>query len=216
MDGREDLSRIAGVLRDLQPDIAGLQEVDNRYADRFNPPQLQFLAEETGLTPLAGPTMVRADGDYGNALLTRLPVREVRSIDLSYPGREPRGGLDVDLQVSGGRLRVIATHLGLRPAERRFQVKRLMAAVETEPPAPLLLMGDLNEWFLFGRPLRWLRRHFGRTSAPATFPAFFPLLALDRIFVDPPQALAGLWRIHTREARAASDHLPLAARIRLA
>ena len=74
-------------------------------------------------------------------------------------------------------------------------------------------MGDLNEWFLWGRPLRWLHRHFENTPAPATFPSRLPVLALDRIWVKPRHLLRQL-TVHTsRLARRASDHLPLVAEI---
>jgi endonuclease/exonuclease/phosphatase family metal-dependent hydrolase len=112
-------------------------------------------------------------------------------------------------------LRVIATHLGLRPSERREQVKRLLAALERERPLPTVLTGDVNEWYLWGRPLRWLHRHFKRTPAPPTFPAWRPVFALDRLWTEPARLLAEL-RVHaTPLARVASDHLPLIARLAL-
>jgi len=76
-------------------------------------------------------------------------------------------------------------------------------------PQPVVLMGDLNEWFLWGRPLRWLRAHFGRAPAPATFPARRPVLALDRIWVEPRRLRTGLAVHSTTLARSASDHLPV-------
>jgi len=80
---------------------------------------------------------------------------------------------------------------------------------------PVVLLGDLNEWFLWGRPLRWLRRHFGRTPAPATYPARWPLFALDRIWVEPARLLERIEVLSAAPARAASDHLPLRAMLAL-
>jgi endonuclease/exonuclease/phosphatase family metal-dependent hydrolase len=74
-------------------------------------------------------------------------------------------------------------------------------------------MGDVNEWFLIGRPLRWLHRHFKNVPAPATFPARLPLLALDRIWVKPRAMLLSIQRHDTALARLASDHLPVVAHI---
>ena len=67
----------------------------------------------------------------------------------------------------GRTLRVLATHLGLRPGERREQVKRLLAAVEGESPQPTMLMGDLNEWYLWGRPLALAACAFSGEAARA-------------------------------------------------
>src|SRR4029079_146454 len=100
-------------------------------------------------------------GQYGNAVLTRLPILTVRRVDLSVPGREPRGALDLELDAPGSVLRIIATHLGLAPTERRQQIRRILASLPKSRDDPVVLMGDLNEWFLWGRSLRWLRRHFG-------------------------------------------------------
>lgn len=205
--------RCAALLRELRPDIVGLQEVVNRYDEAGVNRWLERLTAAGPLTAVSGPTIVHEQGDYGNLLLTRLPVRGVRHVDLSFRRREPRAALDVDLAASGGMLRVIVTHLGLRPAERRFQVRRLIQAIEEQQPGPLILLGDLNEWFVHGRPLRWLRRRFGHRHGPLTFPARWPLFALDRIFVSPPGRLQSIAALHSPLVRQASDHLPLLARI---
>lgn len=76
-----------------------------------------------------------------------------------------------------------------------------------------VLLGDFNEWFLIGRPLPWLHRRFGRAAAVATFPSSFPLFALDRIWVHPPQALARFGAVATQATRRASDHLPVVAEL---
>ncbi len=209
---RYDPERILQVLRELSADVIAVQEL------RWNPQDaLHLLAEfgdRLGYTALAGPTLMREDGHYGNALLTRLPVSEVARIDLSVPGREPRGALDVRVAAGSRMLRVVATHLGLRPYERRLQMGRLLEQISGG--APLVLMGDLNEWFLWGRALRWLRRHFGRTPARATYPAVWPLLALDRIWIEPRDALRSLRTHRSALAHVASDHLPLRAELELA
>jgi endonuclease/exonuclease/phosphatase family metal-dependent hydrolase len=86
--------------------------------------------------------------------------------------------------------------------------------VERDNPHPTLLMGDLNEWYLWGRPLRWLHAHFNEIPAtPPTFPARRPLFALDRIWVAPSGSLRRLFGHATPLARVASDHLPLIAEV---
>ncbi len=205
-DRVRDLQRVARVIREISPAVIGLQEVDNHFAETST--DLDNLAEATGLTAIPGPTMLRERGDFGNALLTRLPVLQVARHDLSYPGREPRGIVVADLDHHGDVVRVAVTHLGLRPAERRFQTKELVRILGD---TPVILMGDLNEWWWWGRPLKWLHSHFGRQPSPSTFPARWPLLKLDRILSNPPQRLSRLHTHRTPDGRSASDHLALVA-----
>jgi len=73
------------------------------------------------------------------------------------------------------------------------------------------VMGDLNEWYLWGRPLRWLHAKFAVTRTPPTFPARRPMLKLDRIWAHPTSALQSLKAHRSALARVASDHLPLVA-----
>jgi len=211
-DGRHDPARTLAVLRELDADVIALQELQWRPEDALH--LLDDFAGHLGYTPLAGPTLLKQDGHYGNAVLTRLGVMRVERIDLSVPGREPRGALDIFLDGRIGVLRVVATHLGLAPWERRVQMKRLLGRLD-RGGNPVVLMGDLNEWFLWGRPLRWLRRHFGRTPAPRTFPARFPVFSLDRIWVEPRRMLLEAGVHDSPGARIASDHLPVRAVLQL-
>src|SRR6185295_3489766 len=212
-DGRYDPDRILHVLKELKANVIALQEVDSR--EHHGLELLHCLANQLGYTPIAGPTLLRHDGHYGNAILTNLNVMRVARLDLSVPGKEPRGALDVDLDWHGTTLHVVATHLGLRPSDRRTQVQRLLKAFHTETWEPGVLMGDINEWLLWGRPIRKLHGLFGNMPAIPTFPAMFPVLALDRIWVHPRRMLTSLNVHKTPVARVASDHLPLKASIRL-
>jgi hypothetical protein len=138
-------------------------------------------------------------------------VLSVARLDLSVPPHEPRGALDVRLDCGGWRLRIVATHLGLWPYERRRQVRQLLAALDDGDDLPTVLMGDLNEWWLWGRPVRWLHAQFRRTPAPPTFPSGLPVFALDRLWVRPRGLLRRLAVHASPLARIASDHLPLVA-----
>jgi endonuclease/exonuclease/phosphatase family metal-dependent hydrolase len=204
-DGTRDPARIAAVLREIDADVIGLQEVDARDGDPTSM-QMQYLAATLGHHAIAGPTLLRPTGHYGNALLTRRPVLDVRHIDLTVYRREPRAALDVDLDIDGVTVRVVVTHLGLLPGERRTQVRRLLDLLGESRAGTVVLCGDINEWFAVGRPLRWLHARLGRTAGVATFPAAFPVFALDRIWVNPRTAL---------DRFQASDHLPVIAEIRL-
>lgn len=209
-DGRFDPERIGDVLRELQADVIALQEVP--LGGDGTPSVLDVLQAATGYQAAEGPTRILPERRYGNAVLSRHPIVSVRSIDLSFGRREPRGALDADLLCHGQRLRVVATHLGLRPAERRQQVARLLQVFDTDQ-MPVILLGDINEWFVWGRPLRRLVSHFEAVPAPRTFPSGRPVFALDRIWIRPRHRLVHVAVHATALARVASDHLPLVAHI---
>jgi endonuclease/exonuclease/phosphatase family metal-dependent hydrolase len=212
-DGRTEPARILGVLREIDPDVIALQEVE---AHDSGGDMLAWLAAETGMRAIAGTTLLRNDGHYGNGILTRCDVKATELVDLSFRNREPRGAIVADLQLNGsGSLRVVATHLGLRPAERREQVERLVKIFTWHEQDRSVLMGDLNEWFLWGRPLRRLHRHFLETPSLSTFPSRAPFLALDRIWAHPHTMLRRLEVHRTPLARRASDHLPLVATLEI-
>jgi endonuclease/exonuclease/phosphatase family metal-dependent hydrolase len=208
-DGVMSPQRCAAVLQEIDADIIALQEVDSCPGQEDD--MLAYLARETGYSAIAGMTMVRRGIHYGNAVLTRLPAREVHRWDLSVPGREPRGALDVQFKAAQHRLQIIATHLGLRPGERREQVKRLLPRFNIERNDVVVLAGDLNEWFLWGRPLRMLHRIFPDTPHRRTWPTAPPLFALDRVWVHPRRALRNLSVHRSAMTRIASDHRPLIA-----
>lgn len=211
-DRQHDPARILAVLREIDPDVVALQEVE---ASESGEDMLAWLAAKLGFHAIAGTTLERHDGRFGNGLLTRCPVREKRLADLSWRGREPRGAICADVECDGRALRVVATHLGLRPAERRAQVHQLLQLFSWKPEDRAVLMGDVNEWFLWGRPLRRLHRYFERTRAVPTFPARLPVLALDRLWTHPGSILARLHAHRSPLARVASDHLPLVATLEL-
>lgn len=209
-DGRFAPERVADVLHEIKADIIALQEVP--LGDSKTPNVLAMLQEATGFIAAEGPACDRPERRYGNAVLTRYPLLSMRTIDLSFGSREPRGALDADVDCHGHLLRVVATHLGLRPAERRAQIRRLLQVFDTEE-MPVILLGDINEWFVWGRSLRWLVSHFQAVPAPRTFPSRRPIFALDRIWIRPRHRLVHVEVHATRLARIASDHLPLIAHI---
>jgi len=211
-DGRRDRRRIVQVLRNLDADVIGLQEVDTN-ANGHELFQLDYLARESGLKAVGGPTMRRRDLDYGNVLLTRRKILAVRKIDLSVPRREPRGAIDVHLEIGGIKVRVIVTHFGLSPRERRLQAQTLADLVCEKRDELTVVLGDANEWHRYGRASRHMARHFGRCQRLRTFPSWLPVLALDRIWVWPEQALIETCVHRQSPARSASDHLPIRATI---
>ncbi len=129
--------------------------------------------------------------------------------------RERRGLLDLRLAVRGHRLALLATHLGLGPAERRHQVRRILAHLDTITADTFVVLGDFNEWLHWGRPLRALNLRLGPSPRLPSFPATCPLVAIDRLWIHPAHRLQSC-RVHVAApARIASDHLPLVADIDL-
>lgn len=212
-DGRQDAARIARVLRELDADVVALQEVAYRAEESGH--LLEYLAEKLQTRAIEGVTMHDDRGHYGNAVLTRLPVHTLNHHDISFARREPRGAIELGLEAQGVDVQIIATHLGLRPRERRYQIKSLLPRFDTANADVKVLLGDLNEWFLWGRPVRWLHRVFGDMAAPATFPAWRPRLALDRLWVHPASVVNEIYVHASAVARVASDHLPVVAELSL-
>lgn len=204
---------MAAVIREIDPDVIGLQEIECGYHDQRGRDQVDELQEATKLAGISGPTMVRKACIFGNALFTRRPVVSVRHADLSRRWREPRAALDVDLQVDTSIIRLIVTHFGLSPWERRAQTATLLAALRDNERDLTILCGDFNEWIQRWPTLRALDAFFGAAQALSSFPARRPFLALDRIWVRPTAALTKLWVHRSPLAAMASDHLPICAEV---
>lgn len=219
VDRRCDPSRISMVLREIDADIACLQEVDARRRSERHADQWAYLGAATGCRVVTGTGVRQPRGRFGNAILTRFPVLAAQLIDLTVIGYEPRAAIDADVLVGERVLRVIATHFGLHAAERRQQANRLMAALGEPISAnrieahAVLVMGDLNEWRGRGGAIRSLDRHLGRSAAMRTFPSWMPVLALDRIYADGLAILRDVDVYRSPLARVASDHLPLVGRL---
>lgn len=138
------ISRIAGVIRSLDPDVIALQEVHRgTWQARFGD-QLQELAERTGMTAVYSPSFRTPEGDYGNAILTRGRVLQASRLDLAGIG-EPRAVLSVQLRVGGETLKISSTHLSawgpLNSRWRRAQAECIAGSLGEDPG---LLAGDLN------------------------------------------------------------------------
>jgi endonuclease/exonuclease/phosphatase family metal-dependent hydrolase len=207
--------RIFRVLKELDADIIALQEVSHRHIEGTDGDQFAYFCKRTGMHGVPGLNLLYDRRRFGNALLSRWPVTAIRRIDLSVYGREPRGAIDVEIDVDGQRLRAIATHLGLGPGERRRQVERISHALNDGADLPTLIMGDFN---IFGRQRRLLHKlgaPIARKDCPASFPARMPLLGLDRIWTRPGMLMQSLAVHRTTLSAVASDHLPVVARIAL-
>lgn len=208
LDGRVDIERIAGVLKEIDADLVGIQEILR--------PQADVLADRLDMQVTMGQTNEVNGLPYGNAVLTRLPIRGSQVFDLSWATREPRGGIRLDLTMDDALLHVFNVHFGLKVRERADQVRTLVRehVLHRDLTGPRIVIGDLNEWFP-GAVGRLLRRELHGPRIRRTHPAPLPLFPLDRIYWD-RHLIADGFRVHrSRLARVASDHLPVVARLRV-
>jgi len=212
------------------PDIVFLQEVVGAHAghaERFPDwpalSQYEYLADTVWSDYAYGRNAVYPEGHHGNAVLSRYPIVSYVNHDVSVGRLEPRGVLHCVLQPPelSMPLHAVCVHMGLRERHRRQQLQRLCELVADRVPTtePLLIAGDFNDWRLRANPIlarcamqEVYTRHFGRPAR--SYPAFWPALRLDRIYVrgvraSRPEPQAS--RIWSR----LSDHVPLSAEIAL-
>lgn len=218
-------------LRQLNPDIVFLQEVQgrhNRHALRYpnwpEHPQHEFLAQDIWSSVAYQGHAMYQHGHHGNAILSRLPITQTFHQDISAHRFEKRGLLhcEIALPESATPLHCLCVHLALNARGRQSQYAQLVAYIDEYIPAnaPLILAGDFNDWRNEADAL--LAQMLGLTevfsspaiqNAPArSFPSAFPLFRLDRIYtrgfhVHHAQVHHGkLWA-------KMSDHAPLTAEL---
>lgn len=212
-DGRQDPDRVASVVAELEADIVALQEFTYpaRVAIESRIPVTLTMLDRYEC--VLGPTRHTVTECFGNALFTRHRVVDVQRFDLSMERREPRGALAATLDVRGTVVHVLAAHLGLRVHERRFQVRQILEYLESVRRTLVVVLGDFNDWLPGRSVVHVLDDRLGRPPRPASFPVFWPMVALDRIWVNPIRALRGVFAHTTPAARLASDHFPVVADI---
>lgn len=217
LDGKVDLERIAELIRKEKADIVALQEVDKgteRTAKRDFPAEFARL---TGMSCIFSNNYHYQGGQYGNATLTRFPVKSATNslYRMVRPG-EQRGLLQVVLDVSGRDLVLMNTHIDYRPddTERLANVAELREIIRSYEGTPIILCGDFND-VPNSRTAKAVAEHFidGWTVAASgngyTIPAAGPTKRIDYIWVskDAPLKPVKMWVPESN----ASDHLPVVA-----
>jgi len=131
-------------------------------------------------------------GDHGNAVLSRWPLEFVGNLDISTNRWERRGLLHTVVHIPHctKALHLLCVHLNLRSRCRLRQLARISDYVTATIPehAPLALAGDFNDWM---RRADGQMKTVGMVDAhhhlhghhAKTFPAAFPWLSLDRIYL---------------------------------
>jgi len=208
-DRLHDLERIVALIRHIDPDVLALQEVDSRRTPGGEHP-MAMLTRVLGHHGVAAAAITTADGDYGQVLMSRWPFVATEIHDISVPGREPRRAIETQIDSPAGTFCLVATHLGLRLVERRRQAAQLVKLAQ-RCTTTMVMLGDFNDWVRPGSIQNVLARHLPGRTRHRTFPAYRPVLRLDRIYCRPAGALVAS-RVE-RRGRVASDHLPVIAEI---
>lgn len=220
VDRRYRPERIVDALAHYEPDIVLLQEVDDGVPRSRKHRQVDTIADGLGFRYRAFQSNVHLRiGKYGNATVSRFPIKAPKNVDLTIPLKKRRRALVVKMTLPTDRgthtMWVANVHLGLAGFERRMQVRRLLESGpirRVRSNTPLLVGGDFNE--TFQRLQRQIIEPAGLRPAARplpTFPAAMPIQPLDRIYYRGPLRVESAFVGHTKLARQASDHRPLIA-----
>ncbi|HYH78552.1 MAG TPA: endonuclease/exonuclease/phosphatase family protein [Longimicrobium sp.] len=227
--GRENLARVAELVRSTGADLVLLQEVD-RNTQRSGPmDQPATLARLTGYSAAFGRTISFQGGDYGVAVLSRWPIQRDTLVPLTVTappgrtaeGREQRGVLLAVVAAPGGPLAVLDTHLD-HTGENLWRLQEIATVLRVAQATagqgmPLLIGGDLNA--LPESPVHEELRRAGFRDAwencgegdPRTFPSGAPVRRIDYLYVNGGTRCQSA-RVLPGEA---SDHRALLFRLRL-
>jgi endonuclease/exonuclease/phosphatase family metal-dependent hydrolase len=214
-DGRHDPDRVAAVIAELDADIVALQEFTYPASVAIETRMPVALTVADAYECVLGPTRQSVTECFGNALLTRHRIVEVHHVDLSMERREPRGAIAATIEVRGTIVHILAAHLGLRVRERRFQVRQILNYLDSVRHILVIVLGDFNDWLPGRSVVHVLDDRLGTPPRPASFPVHWPIVALDRIWVNPLRALRRIIAHATPTARLASDHFPVVADVDL-
>jgi len=216
-DERVDLTRAAAVLRALNPDMVGLQEVDNRVERSGRVDEAEALGAQLGMHHAFGAFMDYQGGQYGLAILSRHPVRRIAPIRLQ-DGNEPRVALVVEVDYPGiGALAVVNVHFDwVRDDGFRFAQASTLATVLDTLSIPYVLLGDFND-VPESRTLALFKSRAMEARKPAsdhfTFSSTEPVREIDFIFASPAAAWTARGvRVITEPL--ASDHRAVFAELR--
>jgi endonuclease/exonuclease/phosphatase family metal-dependent hydrolase len=212
-DRRHDPDRVASVVAELDADIVAFQEFTYPASVAIESRLPVTLTMLDSYECVLGPTREAVGECFGNALFTRHRVVDVHRFDLSMERREPRGAIAATIDVRGTIVHVLAAHLGLRVHERRFQVRQILEYLESVQHTLVVVLGDFNDWLPGRSVVHALDDRLGRPPHPASFPVFWPIVPLDRIWVNPIRLLRRIFTHTTPVARIASDHFPVVAEI---
>lgn len=218
---RDDTDALARVITACAPDLVLVQEAPRFFRWRK---KLARLAAASGLVILTGGATAA-----GPAILCSLRTTVERTEDVLLPltpGLHRRGFATAVVRFGGVRLGVVSFHLSLEQRERYAQASQLLDRIAGMGVEHVLAGGDLNEspdGPAFERLASALRD--ARTAAPwgaeYTWTPPDPHRRIDAIFATSCVEVLGcgvpLGQPGVTEAdlRAASDHFPVLAALRV-
>ena len=216
IDGQQNYRRIGEFLAERNVDVALLQEMDTRPAERDSDQDIEDLCAGHFTQLVSSPALSSDHGWYGNAVISRFPISFNQTIDVTHVGRQPRNIQEVIVQTPNGPLHLLNAHKGLKRVERSAQFEKLsshLKRLELGQAAPLLVGGDFNEWQIFSKLLRNVNRLLTPHPVGATFPTRCPIFGLDRLWSGPGMTVHSARVVKTPETRIYSDHYPIEADI---
>lgn len=213
-------------LRASHANVVFLQEVvgenlkhRDKISDWPDGNQMEYLADSVWDHFAYGKNAIYQHGHHGNAILSEIPFSESCNINISCLSFSRRGILH---GVTEEGVNLLCVHLGLFEKERSQQLDRLIDYVQKNiaDDAPLILAGDFNDWRMtcHGRLQEELglkeSHQLAQGSLAKTYPANFPILAMDRIYQRGFEVIE--CRILDGKAwRRMSDHRGLLSELRL-
>lgn len=217
MDKKLSILRTAKRLRNLQPDIVGLAEVDLNCRRSGGVNQARELGRALGMHSAFGKFMDHDGGEYGMGILSKFPTVEVTSLQLP-PGGEPRVALMAEVQLPNDeRILVVHVHFDWIDDDKvRFaQAQKLQQYLQTVK-LPVVLLGDFNDEP--GSRTLALFQDFLEAKKPAdenlTWPANAPEIEIDFIFAAPTDRWSAQGTRVVAE-KVVSDHRPVFSELTL-
>jgi endonuclease/exonuclease/phosphatase family metal-dependent hydrolase len=214
--GFTDLQAIAAVINNEKPDLIALQEVDScTVRSGKNSFQAKDLAEMTGMYYHFAKALVRSEGDYGVAILSKYPILKSESYRLPATEgseSETRALAVVTVNVLHKKLVFMSVHLDNRTnKDRQFQSEKLLKIAKQYDQYPIILCGDFNMQ-ANNDIFKLISQQFFMCceNQPFTIPSTNPRRTIDFILMN--KKAAGLFSIvnyNTVDERYASDHLPV-------
>jgi endonuclease/exonuclease/phosphatase family metal-dependent hydrolase len=220
MDGQLSPGRIARVIDQSEADIVCLQELDVGRRRSGHLDQAELIARHLEMSHQFHPAWHLEDEQFGNAIMTRLPMRIVQRQSLHHhkADRSRRSALWAEVVLADGTaLQIVNTHLSIYPKEQKIQTQQLVD--EWLKPAsllgPVILCGDFNArprspaHRILSNALRDIESYDANPARRTLFSPF-PLSRVDHGFVSPNLSVSRVLVFDSQLARVASDHRPLA------
>lgn len=214
--GEADVDAIAKVIKEANADIVFLQEVDKNTGRNGNyDDQAVKVAGIAGMEAQFFSARSQGKGFYGNAILSKYKMEEVKAYQLPREGSLEQRVLGTAVIRLPGKERIVAavTHLQHNSATNRIeQIKEVISLLKDEK-RPIVLGADFNEktsatdfFLLFDNA--FTRTCTDDATCPYTFPATNPSSMIDFLAYKPSTAFQAGSHYTIKETYA-SDHLPV-------